>query len=244
MRMGEAARLTGTWILGLVVLAVGGGALLYGTWLMIAGLFEEPAPAQKPLHVIIGLDLSQGNPLILNDVFSTKAGARVARTLEDLPMRSKVTLRSFGSYSSGANPLTFDRVISQRHPPAQVQRVVRSLIGGVPELVARGRLRVQQQSNIVPFLENMSQIADCSAADTYVILVTDGLEDSEIARLGGDNDTLPPPSRAYFQDCKLLEMLGLGQGLPDHNETRRLRDIWSQWAKDAGFESFRGLNDW
>lgn len=244
MKLGETVRTGSVWAAGILILLVVGGAMVYGTWWVMAGMFREAPPPARPVHVIIGLDLSQGNPLILSDVFSNKAGRRLADRLADLPMRSKVTLRTFGSYSVNANPLQFDRVISRRHPPDQVRNVVKGIVAGVPKLIADGRLKAQQQSNIVPFLMNMSQIADCAAVDTVVVLVTDGVEESEIARLNGGDGALPPPSGPLFEGCTLLEILGLGQGLASVSETRRLREIWQEWATQAGFKSFRGLNDW
>lgn len=243
MNLGEALRLAGAWTVGILTLLLVIGGMLYGTWWLMERMAVEPPPPPQPKHVIIGLDLSQGNPLILSNVFSGKAARRVAGTIEDLPMRSKVTVRTFGNYTLIANPLQFDRVISRRHPPEQVRRVVQGLISGVPKLIADGRLKAQQHSNIVPFLQNMAQVTDCSAAETTVILVTDGLEESEVARLDGSGEALPAP-QAIFQGCRLLEMLGLGQGLKSVTETQRLRQIWEEWAKQAGFESFNGLNDW
>ncbi|MFW6027483.1 MAG: hypothetical protein ACOC91_01615 [bacterium] len=244
MKFGEAVRLTSAWIAGILLLLAVGGAMIYGTWWVVAGKFREPPQTAAPRHYVIGLDLSQGNPLVISDVFSGKAGRRIAAMITDLPMRSKVTLRTFGSYSVNANPLQFDRVISRRHPPDQVREIVKGIVSGVPKLITDGRLKTQQQSNIMAFLLNMAQITDCSAAKTTVVLVTDGLEASEVARLNGGDDGLPPPPSALFEGCRRLEILGLGQGLASVEETRRLRQIWQEWATQAGFQSFRGLNDW
>lgn len=244
MKFGEAARLTGVWTAGILAFLAIGGAMFYGLWWVMAGMMRDPSPPAKPVHVIVGLDLSQGNPLIISDIFSSKAGRRVAGMLDDLPMRSKVTLRTFGNYNVNANPLEFDRQISRRNPAEQVRRTVRGLISGVPKLIAEGRLKAQRRSNIVPFLLNMAQVTDCTAAETTVVLITDALEDSELARLDGEGGALPPPAEAVYAGCERLEILGLGQGLASVEETRRLRAIWEEWATQAGFESFRGLNDW
>lgn len=244
MRIGEAARLAGIWTAGIAVLLVVGGGLLYGTWWLMAGMFREPAPPAKPVHIVVGLDLSQGNPLVLSDVFSGKAGRRVAGMIDGLPMRSKVTLRTFGSYSVNANPLQFDRVISRRNPAPQVRRVVQGIVTGVPKLVAEGRLKAQQHSNILAFLQNMAQIISCAETETVIVLITDGIEESELARLNNADATLPPPAAPLFEGCRRLEILGLGQGLASFKDTQRLRQVWQEWATQAGFQSFRGLNDW
>ena len=41
-----------------------------------------------------------------------------------------------------------------------------------------------------------------------------------------------------------MQMLGIGQGTASPTTTRRLRDEWTAWSQDAGFDSFVGLNDW
>jgi hypothetical protein len=244
MDLREAVRQGAIWTAGIAVLLLVGGGLIYGSWWLMADMFKPPAPPAKPVHIVIGLDLSQGNPLVISDIFSGKAGRRVADMIGGLPMRSKVTLRTFGTYSVNANPLQFDRVVSRRNPAAQVRRVVQGLITGVPKLVADGRLKAQLHSNIVPFLLNMAEIIDCAGTETIIVLITDGLEESEIARLNGANATLPPLATPVFEGCRRLEMLGLGQGLASITETQRLRQIWQDWATQAGFQSFRGLNDW
>jgi hypothetical protein len=244
MNLKEALRLGSIWVAGTLALLVAAGGMVYGTWWLLAGMAKEPPPPAKPVHIVIGLDLSQGNPLILSDVFSSKAGRRIASMIDGLPMRSRVTLRTFGNYNVNVNPLQFDRVISRRSPSAQVKNVVQGIVSGVPKLIAEGKLKAQQQSNIVAFLQNMAHVTDCAAMETVFVLISDGIEESEIARLNGKDGTLPPPQDAMFKGCHRLEILGLGQGLASLTETQRLRETWQEWAEQAGFESFRGLNDW
>jgi hypothetical protein len=114
----------------------------------------------------------------------------------------------------------------------------------VPQLVRRGTLRAQDKTNILSFLDNMSQVVDCTEMETIVVLASDGIEDSELARQNRDFAQLPPPAGAPFEGCKRMEILGLGQGINLPSVTARLRQQWTEWARAAGFEEFRGLNDW
>ncbi len=159
-------------------------------------------------------------------------------------MKSKVTLRTFGVYNATFNTLRLDRQISRQYPADSVARVVEGLIAGVPQLVNRGTLTAQNKTNILSFLDNMSQVVDCEGMETIVILASDGIEDSELARQNRDIENLPTPVGAPFQGCKRLEILGIGQGINSPTITARLRRQWREWAQAAGFDAFRGLNDW
>src|SRR5690606_5259505 len=108
------------------------------------------------------------------------------------PLRSRVMLRTFGSYDSGANALKIDEVISARAKPQSVAEGMGALITAVPKLVSEGKLKAQGYTNVVSFLETMSQLVDCEASDVHIILLTDGFEDSEYAKLA-QGGSLPRP---------------------------------------------------
>ena len=108
----------------------------------------------------------------------------------------------------------------------------------------QGKWRTQNHTNILAFLDNVSQSIGCAKLPTTVILATDGLEDSEYARLKSSAAHLPAPEGKPFSGCVELQMLGIGQGTKSPKETVRLRQEWSRWAKAAGFKQFQGLNDW
>ena len=79
---------------------------------------------------------------------------------------------------------------------------------------------------------------------TTVILASDGIEDSEYARLDREDSRLPLPDGHPFRGCAELQILGVGQGTRSPSETMRLRAQWGRWAEQAGFSRFLGLNDW
>lgn len=222
-------------------------ALMMALLVTIAGACDflpgSSAPAE-PQHIVIGLDLSKSNPLVINRLYAAKVGKRIGGMIKDLPMKSKVTLRTFGVYNATFNTLRYDKQISRRNPAENVAKVVEGLIGGVPQLVNRGTLTAQNKTNILSFLDNMAQVVDCSEMTTIYVLASDGIEDSELARQNRDVGDLPTPVGAPFQGCKRLEILGIGQGVNLPSVTARLRRQWREWARAAGFEEFQGLYDW
>jgi hypothetical protein len=239
MRLGEIMR---GFALGLVTAAalVGGGAL--------AMQVSRNAPAydQNVLHperVIIGLDLSKSNPLVDNPAFAARVGQRVAAIVRNLGFASEIHIRTFGSYDPSSNSFAYDTVLSVRARPDQVAAEVQKLIAGTPQLVRSGRWRSQQKTNILAFLDNSVRAVGCGGMPTTIILASDGIEDSEYARLT-HGDSLPRPDRRTFRGCGTLAIYGLGQGTGSPVLTSTLRAQWDGWARAAGFSRFEGLNDW
>ncbi|MEQ8267117.1 MAG: hypothetical protein RH982_07965 [Parvibaculum sp.] len=204
-----------------------------------AGAVDAPVRTQT---VIIGLDLSKSNPLVEDAAYAARAGQRTAAELDTLPLKSHVMLRTFGSYDSSANALKIDEVISARAKPQAVAEGIGALISAVPKLVSEGKLKAQGYTNVVSFLENMSQLVDCDASEVRIVLLTDGFEDSEYAKLASGGSL--PRARALYPGCAELIMLGVGQGGGSPTATKRVREQWAQWAAEAGFQKFTGLYDW
>lgn len=216
---------------------------------LLALLAWSPAHAAdkpKPEHVIIGLDVSDSNPLLKSKGFAQKAADRIRPMLETLPPRSVVQLRTLGVYDADANTLRIDRTISATNRPEDVARLVATIIAGVPELVRTGKLKVHPETNILAFLETMGQVSDCAARPTRFVLITDGEEFSKgsAVKLTKLEDKLPVPEKPQFKGCAELQMLGLGLNAKDPKMTTHLRDEWTAWAEAQGFESYVGLFDW
>jgi hypothetical protein len=197
-----------------------------------------------PQRLVIGLDISKSNPLVDDRAFASKVASRIGDQIRKLGFRSEVHVRTFGSFDASSNGFYNDTVLSIRSRPEQVAAEVEKLISGTPELVARGKWKSQDRTNILGFLDNISQSVGCSGLPTTVVLASDGLEDSEYARLSSARDHLPSPEGRPFAGCKELQILGIGQGTDSPIETVRLRNEWSRWARAAGFPKFQGLNDW
>ena len=207
---------------------------------------EDEEDNRPPVRLIIGLDLSRSNPLVDSDAYAAKAADLIANEIKDLPLASKVMIRTFGSYKGSVNNLRIDRDISSAgdEKPAAVADLVRQIVANVPKLVRDGTLEAQNQTNIVPFLENMSEFVDCGEMDATVILISDGIEDSEYARLVNRDESLPTPDSGLYGGCSQLEIVGLGQGTNSPSLTEHLRAEWEDWAKAAGFKNFDGFNEW
>lgn len=202
--------------------------------------------ANPPRTIVVGIDLSSSNPLIRDDAFAAKVAARVHPMIEGLAPRSRVILRSFGSYNSQANaPLTLDILIAPKTARAdEIAKLISGVVAGVPQMVRQGRLQEQASTNIVPFLLNIANVVDCRAMPTHVVLASDGIEDSQVADLTRRRNSLPAPQVAPFPGCEELLILGIGRGLNSPGDTERLRGEWAFWAQAAGFQHFNALNDW
>lgn len=223
-------------------------AFVGGLATMIIAAQANPAvaPANPPRTVVIGVDLSTSNPLIRDDAFASRVAERVRPLINGLAPRSRVILRSFGAYNSQANaPLTLDITIAPKTFRAEdTANLVASVLANVPQMVRQGRLQAQTSTNIVPFLLNMSKVVNCKAQPTHVILASDGVEDSQVANLARRRNSLPAPQGTPFAGCYELAILGIGRGLGSPADTERLRAEWENWARQAGFQTYVGLNDW
>lgn len=194
--------------------------------------------------IVIGLDLSKSNPLVSDDVYARKVADRVAGMVAKLGFRGRVMVRTFGDYAKGSNAFHFDATVSSRYQPDQLAADIELLIASTPALVRKGTWSAQGKTNIVGFLENLAEVIECSEMPTTIVLASDGLEDSEYARLRNANATLPSPDAGLFAGCNRLEILGIGRAAGSPVTTKRLRETWASWAQAAGFADFAGLNDW
>src|SRR6202012_882668 len=97
------------------------------------------------------------------------------------------------NYDASSNNFHYDAVLSVRNRPDHVADEIQRLIAGVPELGKSGKWRGQGRTNILAFMDNVSQSIGCGGAPTTVILASDGIEDSEYARLQDRNAHLAGP---------------------------------------------------
>lgn len=213
------------------------------TRLLPAAYYDDEAdrPAER---IVIGLDLSKSNPLVDDPQFAAKVGARIGDVVRNLGFASEVHVRTFGNFDATSNPFYYDTVISARSRPDAVAAEVARLVAGTPMLVASGKWRAQGRTNILAFLDNVSRSEGCAGLPTMIILATDGIEDSQFARLDDPDDHLPDPDGRPFAGCVELQILGIGEGTRSPVKTGRLRAEWTRWAREAGFAKFEGLNDW
>jgi hypothetical protein len=204
----------------------------------------QAAKGKPHRTILIGLDLSRSNPLVVDARYAQKVADRVGPMIKPLKIYDEVKIRTFGSYDARDQPLHIDQIVSARVLSDEVADVTSGVIAGVPTLIQRGTLKVQESTHILGFLDNMAQIVDCKKRDTVVVLASDGIEESENVKLTSEHGVLPKPQGQPFAGCTALQILGLGVGAKNPALTAHLREQWTAWAKAAGFERFEGLNDW
>ena len=218
-------------------------------WVSLTAALVLGAPALlakgKPHQtIVIGLDLSRSNPLVRDPRYAQKVAQRIGPIIKQLKPHDEVKIRTLGSYDSTEQVLHIDEIVSVRTTPDDVAEVVQGVIAGVPTLIQRGTLKTQGSTHILAFLDNMAQVVDCKNREATIILASDGIEESEEASLTRERGQLPKPNGTPFAGCASLQILGLGVGAQNPQLTEHLREQWTAWAKEAGFESFEGLNDW
>lgn len=232
-----------------ILLAVATAGALLGGGALAMRMAEAPqadveSAVLHPQRIVIGLDLSRSNPLIADPAFAARVSARIAGIVRNLGFASEVHVRTFGNYDATSNNFAYDVVLSVRNRPENVAAEVQRLVAGTPLLVKTGKWRAQENTNVLAFLDNVSHSIGCTGMPTTIVLASDGLEDSDYARLIHASGHLPAPNAKPFANCAELEILGLGQGANSPRLTTRLRGEWSGWARAAGFAQFVGLNDW
>ena len=96
--------------------------------ILAAPLAEATEEARRPQTVVIGLDMSKSNPLVEDSAYAARVAQRTTAEIGDLPLKSRVMLRTFGSYDIGANALKIDEVISARSKPQSVAEGMSAII--------------------------------------------------------------------------------------------------------------------
>ncbi len=160
--------------------------------------------------------------MIDNPPFAAKVAAHVANEVRSLGFASEVHVRTFGNFDASSNTFAYEH--DDLHP-----RAARSGGGGNPEADRGARQRWssvangcrRNNTNIIAFLDNAVLSIGCSGMPTTVILASDGIEDSEYARLDREDSRLPSPDGHPFSGCAELQILGVGSGhaQPNRNHT-------------------------
>ncbi len=243
-------------LIGLAIFAVGIGGVVVASGGLATAMTSKEATSNGAAdyqnydlrRIVIGLDLSASNPLVDDERYARKVAKRIGKDVGTMKFRSEIMIRTFGAYDPSNNPFAYDAVVSARNRPESLKKDVVAFVSSVPGLIDKGVLESQNSTNILAFLENVSEDLDCrddyKEMPTTVILVTDGVEDSEYANLSHSRGKLPLPDGKIFYRCYELQILGIGRGIGGPKETRRLRDVWAVWSKAAGFKHFTALNDW
>ena len=208
--------------------------------LLMTLCLAEPVAAQGKT-VIVLLDLSGSTAHITSASFAAKAGAYVAREVAGLPLGSRVSLRTFGQADATANGLALDYTLTKRRgtKPREVAAKLASVLSAVPKLAASGKLKVQDRTQIIRALHDLSGLV--KGRNARLIIISDMLEfspDANCYRLAACNSgQLPAPPAGLLAGARVAA-IGCGYGLKTAAQSRRLQELWSRWFEQAGAAEF------
>lgn len=208
--------------------------------LLLTLCLAAPVAAQDN-SVIVLLDLSGSTAHIISASFAAKAGAYVAREVAGLPLGSRVSLRTFGLADAKANGLALDYTLTKRlgSKPREVATKLSMVLAAVPKLAASGKLKVQDRSQIIRALYDLSSLV--KGCDARLIIISDMLEyspDANCYRLATYNSGgLPAPPAGLLAKARVAAV-GCGYGLKTAAQSRRLQELWSRWFEQAGAAEF------
>jgi hypothetical protein len=195
-------------------------------------------------ELVIGLDISDSAPLAVNRNVASVAAGLVRSRIARMKMGDMVRLRSLGTYGVAARTIYANIRLGRKARPRKVAVSIANVVRYLPELARRGRIRLQNETNIIGFLETIAPSLDCRVAPVTIILLTDGMEHSSFVSqrdlLSGARK-LPPPSGKILQGCT-LEMYGVGQQRKSLKSDSRwfsmLARQWKKFAVAAGARRF------
>jgi hypothetical protein len=194
-----------------------------------AALLVSSTPAmdaEMPVHLGVLVDLSGSNPLVASPDAADRIANDAAPYFDRLTEGSRVTMTTFGAYDVTRNP-TREIKISARARPDAVRQSLLAEVRNLPDYVRKGTLKPQEQTNIVAALADFATRTDCTAFRTTVLVLTDGIENSQYGQL--------PPKQVepIYKGCAEIVFIGINGESPVH--TQRLIAEWTRWSTAAGF---------
>ena len=210
-------------------------------------LGDPVAQDTTPRTVIVAIDLSSSAPAASHEGYAASAGQWVATRLRQLEYRDRIQVRTLGAYDAERNLFQRDFELNRSNRPNRIAAAVGQLIAGLPTHISDGRLQIQEQTNLLAFIDDMSRAYPCRQNRVEFILVSDGIESSALANAyelsRSTSGGFPAPRPGSLEGCSLT-IIGLGQGIQDPNRVNRLRQLWSEWAAAAGADSAHLLTTW
>lgn len=191
---------------------------------LVAGFMPATkANAADPAHVLIMLDASASNPMVVNTGHAKRVAADVVKMIGTLNMRDLVTISTLGEYDVTKNH-TRDALINRKFPPNVALSTIGNMITTFPQHVNSNAGGVQQATSIIGSLEMMARRVSCNTHDVQIYVLSDGQENVQ------DLKTIPD---ALFSGCSKMTIVGLIGKNPSH--TKQLAADWMRWCKAAGF---------
>ena len=138
----------------------------------------------------------------------------------------------------------YDAVLSVRSRPEQVAAEVQQADRRHADAGQSGKWHAQNHTNILAFLDNVSQSIGCAGMPTTIILASDGIEDSEYAHLARAGRSCPRRRAGLSPAAPSFEILGLGQGTQQPDGDRAPAPGLVRLGKGGRIQAIPGLNDW
>ncbi len=197
---------------------------------------------------LISIDLSDSVPQAKDDNYAKLVAQKIYDIVRNTRYGDRIRMRSFGSYDTAKNPLRYDRVMSRRARPRIVSRQLYHMVSRIPAMVRSGKLKTQNSTHIIAFLNDMAPSMRCSATKPgSVVLFTDGVESSRRTQINirTGKITLPKPKPGLYQHCHFY-IYGAGQlgAASDERITESITAAWEAWAKQAGFTKIQIMRVW
>ncbi|MDX6771005.1 MAG: hypothetical protein SF051_15850 [Elusimicrobiota bacterium] len=214
----------------------------------------------EPTLLVIGVDVSQSNPLLLGpqfDAYREASRQRVRDAVGAMEAGSRVMIRTFGDNLATPRSLGVadaELIPQPRHPDARFRRVetlrpliAEAVVQKVDLAIESGRADPDDYTRITRFIEAMSApVAAHSVFQNPVrgavprgvrfLLLTDGIEDDPPNGRLLRGGALPASPGFTVPNCAELRLVGFGQArttLPSDALTR-MRDEWRRWSGAVG----------
>ena len=216
---------------------------LLATAACAALLTSSPAVARE---VMIVLDFSNSFPLTdpdsggLSSSPAERAGRYVEELIAELEIGDTIKIRSFGLQGVGKTQLFYNIALTNRYRPARAGQEIGNLIASIPEGVRDGKIKVEDRTDLIGFMETTASSLDCSE-DGTMLIISDGIQwsDSYQGPLFLEGVPLPDPSSAFLEGCT-IEMRGVGADRFGTSDmwVNPLRQAWTVYFEKAGAAAF------
>ncbi len=201
-------------------------------------MIMKPATAyaqnEKKVHAVIMLDTSGSNPIVSIDGghYASNVALMFDKRLPALTAGSLVSFETFGELDV-KKQIRKEITVSVSNRPKKVRNSLKHLISNIPAYIQKGTIAVQGATNIVGSLQDLSGRLRCAEYETYVFVLTDGIESSVYGNL--------PPKNApeMFKGCKAIYFIGVTA--ENAKRTLTLKQAWEAWAKESGFETVQAI---
>ncbi len=146
--------------------------ILSTLWLGVASV---PTCAKD---LIIGLDVSDSVPITMEQHIADQVASLIHSRIARMKIGDSVKIRSLGTYGAAAQTMHANIRLSRKSRPRKVAKNIYRLIRSLPALIKKGKVKLQNSTNIVGFLEAIGPSLECKKVPTVILILSDGIEHS------------------------------------------------------------------